>query len=376
MVDGVGCVNGLDWLASSRAAAFAWARPTFLPKQSTATAPSYLILISARSTRPISTITMGFECQPRHLSAKAAACDKATCTADAPGYLNTILRLEDGSCWKMTKALSRVKYQQSNPPFEARQVFECVCIDDPNHAHTGVKEAVAKVKYQVQGTSESIFFYWDHARLCVNKLSMERSAEDSQEALSDLEEANQLFSSATKPADRPHQDTLYEIPALHHLSEVDCAYTPHLLGYMADYMMDGVDDQAMAGGYTVFMLMNKISGEPLGHDLFWKKDVETREEIRRAFKVALMDVCSWNIKPQDCSMRNIIWNDEERTCYVVDFEDYEILHNPVDPEKMWTDSQYEYWGLAEEDQAKVNPSVPGRTVYRDSFRFGASLSLI
>ena len=48
----------------------------------------------------------------------------------------------------MTNALSPVKYQQAEPPFEARQVFECVCVKDPNSAHIDAKEAVAKVNYQ------------------------------------------------------------------------------------------------------------------------------------------------------------------------------------------------------------------------------------
>jgi hypothetical protein len=61
-----------------------------------------------------------------------------------------------------------------------------------------------------------------------------------------------------------------------------------MIGYAADYMLEGVDEQAMMGGYTVFMLMNKIPGEPLSYDMFWKKDEKTREEIRVAFKEALM----------------------------------------------------------------------------------------
>jgi len=66
----------------------------------------------------------------------------------AIGLLGRIVEFEDGSQWKLTKALSPVKYQQDVPPFEGRQVFECVCINDPNNCHPSVQEAVAKVKYQ------------------------------------------------------------------------------------------------------------------------------------------------------------------------------------------------------------------------------------
>ncbi|KAF1946771.1 hypothetical protein EJ02DRAFT_418131 [Clathrospora elynae] len=62
----------------------------------------------------------------------------------------------------------------------------------------------------------------------------------------------------------------------------------------------------MAGGYAVFMLMNKLPEEPLDYDMFWKKEEQTREDIWRAFKVALMNVWECALKPQDCSMRNLI----------------------------------------------------------------------
>jgi hypothetical protein len=91
---------------------------------------------------------MGFECQPQYLAAESAKGGKAFRECSAPGYLNIIVRFENGSCWKMTKALSDVKYQQGEPPFEAGQVFECTCGEDPNDAHTDVRHAVAKVKYQ------------------------------------------------------------------------------------------------------------------------------------------------------------------------------------------------------------------------------------
>ena len=66
----------------------------------------------------------------------------------ATGWLGYEVEFEDGSWWKLKKALSPVKYQQGDPPFEARQVFECVCTKDPNNCHSGIQEAVAKVKYQ------------------------------------------------------------------------------------------------------------------------------------------------------------------------------------------------------------------------------------
>ena len=91
---------------------------------------------------------MDSECQPQHLTNQSAVGDRADGNNVAPGYLGKVVAFEDGSWWRMTKALSHTKYQQSEPPFEARQVFECVCIKDPKNAHVDANEAVAKVKYQ------------------------------------------------------------------------------------------------------------------------------------------------------------------------------------------------------------------------------------
>lgn len=63
-------------------------------------------------------------------------------------FLGVVMRLREGSCWKLTKALSNLAYQQANPPFEARQVFTCICIHDPEGRYTEVSLAVVKVKYQ------------------------------------------------------------------------------------------------------------------------------------------------------------------------------------------------------------------------------------
>jgi hypothetical protein len=56
--------------------------------------------------------------------------------------------LNDKSEWRIGNALSAKVYQRSNPPCEARQVLECICIGDPNGQYTNVNLAIVKVKYQ------------------------------------------------------------------------------------------------------------------------------------------------------------------------------------------------------------------------------------
>ena len=65
--------------------------------------------------------------QSAHTSDSVAAHGKYTTrTNSTHGLLGREVEFEDGSCWKMTKALSPGKYQQAEPPFEARQIFECL----------------------------------------------------------------------------------------------------------------------------------------------------------------------------------------------------------------------------------------------------------
>ena len=96
---------------------------------------------------------MAIDCQlvaaPKIAPVDIISCAPILPQEDYPtGWLGYQIEFKDGSWWTLKKALSHVKYQQSNPPFEARQVFECVCTKDPNNYHTGVREAVVKVKYQ------------------------------------------------------------------------------------------------------------------------------------------------------------------------------------------------------------------------------------
>lgn len=66
------------------------------------------------------------------------------------GLLGTVVCFEDGSYWKLTTALSDMRYQQKAPPYEAIQAFQCVCLRDLNNDYEGIEEAVIKVKFQYE----------------------------------------------------------------------------------------------------------------------------------------------------------------------------------------------------------------------------------
>lgn len=67
---------------------------------------------------------------------------------ERPDFLGAVVCFQDGTCWRLTNVLSNLAHQQADPPFEARQVSESVCIRDPEEQYTNVGLAVVKVKYQ------------------------------------------------------------------------------------------------------------------------------------------------------------------------------------------------------------------------------------
>ena len=64
------------------------------------------------------------------------------------GLSGATIRFPNGSSWKLTQPLIRVKYQQEIPPFEARQVFECTRIGNTHEPGIDGETAIVKVKYQ------------------------------------------------------------------------------------------------------------------------------------------------------------------------------------------------------------------------------------
>lgn len=95
-------------------------------------------------------------------------------------------------------------------------------------------------------------------------------------------------SSDLPPTDIPHHHTLDETRALRYLGETKCSYAPHLLQDTAEVGAEWVDEKTMGYGYVVFILMTKVPGERMDYGMFWSKSEEKREQIRRAFKTALL----------------------------------------------------------------------------------------
>jgi hypothetical protein len=107
--------------------------------------------------------------------------------------------------------------------------------------------------------------------------------------LEDLDYARQALHSATHPSPVPNKASLKEVEALRLLGEAkNCAYTPQLLTYAGYNVKEDIDSQGIVDGYMLFMLMTKVPGQPISSDYYWALPISKREEIRQAFKTALM----------------------------------------------------------------------------------------
>jgi hypothetical protein len=111
---------------------------------------------------------------------------------------------------------------------------------------------------------------------------------DSPDATQDLEEAKLSLYAALNPVQIPNSATLSEFRALTWLAEVQSAHTPHYLSYAYLPVEEGIDEWGMVGGYMIFIVMTKVPGRRLSRSEFWSLSLSKRDEIRAAFKEALM----------------------------------------------------------------------------------------
>lgn len=74
---------------------------------------------------------------------------------------------------------------------------------------------------------------------------------------------------------------LPELTALKTLKMMDCNVVPDLLGYQEGQQgQDGI----IPGGFATSIVWDKVPGEPLSEEYFWKLDRKTRDAIRKEFR--------------------------------------------------------------------------------------------
>jgi hypothetical protein len=119
-------------------------------------------------------------------------------------------------------------------------------------------------------------------------LSEDGKAETHQYMHDSIQYLEALRCIATNPVGKPHEYTLNEVQALRKLGDKQCTHTPHFFRVVGDWLPSGLDKQGMENGFVVFILMTKVSGEPLTYKKMQSKTCKEKEIVRAALKKAAM----------------------------------------------------------------------------------------
>ncbi|KAI4607423.1 hypothetical protein J4E83_009606 [Alternaria metachromatica] len=194
-------------------------------------------------------------------------------------YVGKMFRITDNSRWKILAPLSKLQFQDVHSPCEARQVYTCVCLDGP---WKDLGECVVKVKFQMRASIDTVEMY-------------EGMIDDGEKELQDQNDAQIAFLSAYKhhlemcnaPASSCESPaTRNEVQALDLLEREDCQHSPWLYGTSIGTVRSGLHREAIVGGYSVLILMNKLPGKTLSMDMFCEMPLKDRQSVREAFKEA------------------------------------------------------------------------------------------
>ena len=79
-----------------------------------------------------------------------------------------------------------------------------------------------------------------------------------------------------------------EAAALERLGALECKHAPALLDVAIRTVQSSTHEEAIPGGYLVFLLMTKLPGKRITYRDFWGLSLQERDEIRNAFKEALL----------------------------------------------------------------------------------------
>jgi len=224
-------------------------------------------------------------------------------------FSGLILKLVDKSKWIINESISNPKYQHRHAPCEAIQVFACTCIEDPFGTYADAPEAVVKVRYQYVLTVSSVAVadgyrirmspqeremwvcQWnDMKNMIYDRCSCKSEPQRCTRCQEAREYYAELFYAGENPVEYTNKDTEKEMRALELLRKAQCPYTPWLIGVRKQILEleeDGpaLDEHAIVGGYSVFIVMTKVPGEPLSK-IFTHMPKAKRDEVREGFKEA------------------------------------------------------------------------------------------
>jgi hypothetical protein len=220
---------------------------------------------------------------------------------DPCGLVGQEVEFSDGSRWLFWEPLSEMRLQRIISPCEATQVFLTVCQDDPPSKHVLNEEAVIKIKFQYVYA----ILYWATANVSKIK-STTYTRSEYEEGIADREESltrhpkyeiqtqeqidrmREALRACTYPTLNANRRTANEIAVLRHLAAQQYQHAPWLLDVLMLPVANSDHSLGIIGGYFGFTLMTKLHGTRLTYGYMNSLSRAQRDEIREAFKLALM----------------------------------------------------------------------------------------
>ncbi|KKZ67667.1 hypothetical protein EMCG_06727 [[Emmonsia] crescens] len=121
------------------------------------------------------------------------------------------------------------------------------------------------------------------------------------------------------------------------LTKNGCTCTPKLMNYLIERQSE---EDAVPGGFVVYMLMEKLPGRNLRN--FDKLSIDERDQVRIAFVKSLHELHDKRFCHDDGHPGNLLWDQKSKRVYIVDLEAVRPTKSP--PTFTWYN--LEGWGLA------------------------------
>lgn len=220
-----------------------------------------------------------------------------------PTFLASLKTVDfsDGNSFELLEPLTNFRHCHDGTPREARIVYNCRRVSSSSQQHDK-NEYIMKVKVQVQGPG-------------------------------------------CEPEEGPSTTTAAELNALDIFTKADTPIAPHLVSWKKQ--VQGTDG-LMPGGYLTFLVMTKMAGNALFDMRYVDFPKAKKDEITQIFLQALQSIYDLGVEPIDRGLRNVLWDEEARSCSIIDFE----LWNPTSDTIGDETKQLQRWGLIRAPPAK------------------------
>ncbi|KAJ6125605.1 hypothetical protein N7471_012922 [Penicillium samsonianum] len=129
-------------------------------------------------------------------------------------------------------------------------------------------------------------------------------------------------------------------------TRLDCDVVPKLLGYQQRRQDN---DDGVPGGYVTYILWEKVPGESLDKDKFWRLSFSDRQAIRDKFRQVYTRFLQFGYMPCMAGASKIIYDKSSGQMHISGFK----LACPFEEPQKWGDHNYFQYGLIQHPNSRL-----------------------